>query len=54
MFQPKRSKLTTSITPENIRPEKPFVQAEGKLTEAQLEAIIAAWGVSGTGVSLGK
>ena len=39
MFKPKRKKLTVSATPETTRPEKPFVQVEGKLTEAQLEAI---------------
>ena len=41
MSKQKQSKLTDSITPENIRPEKSFIQAEGKLTEAQLEAIAA-------------
>ena len=32
-------KLLATTTPEKKRPEKPFVQAEGKLTEKQLEAI---------------
>ena len=39
MFKPKRSKFTIPVMPEKARPEKPFVQVEGKLTEAQLEAI---------------
>ena len=39
MSKQKRSKLTTSVTPKNTRQEKPFVQLEGKLTQAQLEAI---------------
>ena len=41
MFKPKREKFTATTTPEKSRPEKPFVQAEGELTEAQLEAIAA-------------
>ena len=40
MFKPKREKCTATVTPEKTRPEKPFVQVEGELTEAQLEAII--------------
>ena len=39
MFKPKREKLTTTATPEKPSPEKPFVQVERELTEAQLEAI---------------
>ncbi len=39
MFKPK---LKLLATPEKTRQEKPFVQVEGKLTEAQLEAI-ALW-----------
>ena len=42
MFKQKREKLTTTATPEKTRPEKPFFQVEGELTEAQLEAIAAA------------
>ena len=34
-------KLPASTTPEKPCPEKLFIQAEGKLTEAQLEAIAA-------------
>ena len=34
-----RAELTTSVTPKNTRQEKTFVQVEGELTEAQLEAI---------------
>ena len=43
MFKPKSEKFTATVTP-----EKPFVRVEGKLTEAQLEAIAAA------GLSLGN
>ena len=39
MFKPKREKLTTTATPEKLRQQKPFVQAERELTEAQLEVI---------------
>ena len=39
MFKPKREKLTTTATPEKLRPQKPFFQVEGELTEAQLEMI---------------
>ena len=41
MSKQKTSKLTASVTPEKPRHDKPFVQVEGKLTEAQLEAIAA-------------
>ena len=41
MSKQKRSKLTASATPEKNRLEKPLVQLEGKLTEAQLEAMTA-------------
>ena len=41
MSKPKRSKLTANVTPDKPRQEKPLVQLEGKLTEAQLEAIAA-------------
>ena len=34
-------KLLATVTPEKTRQQKPFVQVEGKLTEAQLEAIAA-------------
>ena len=39
MSKQKRSKLTATATLGKTRQEKPLVQAEGKLTEAQLEAI---------------
>ena len=39
MSKQKPEKLTTSVTPVKPSPEKSFIQAEGKLTEAQLEAI---------------
>ncbi len=40
MSRQKRDKFTaTTRTPDKIRQDKPFVQIEGKLTEAQLEAI---------------
>ena len=42
MFKPKREKLTITATAEKLRPQKPLVQVEGELTEAQLEAIAAA------------
>ncbi len=32
-------KLLVRTTPEKSRPQQPFIQIEGKLTEAQLEAI---------------
>ena len=38
MFKQKL-KLLANVTPEKPRQQKPFVQVEGKLTEAQLEAI---------------
>ncbi len=41
MSKPKREKFTATTTPEKARPGKLFVQVEGKLTEAQLEAIAA-------------
>ena len=37
MFKPKSEKFTA--TPDKTRQHKPLIQAEGKLTEAQLEAI---------------
>ena len=37
MSKPKR--LAADTTPEKSRPDKPFVQVEGELTEAQLDAI---------------
>ncbi|MGK7875089.1 MAG: hypothetical protein AB4426_17860 [Xenococcaceae cyanobacterium] len=39
MAKQQREKFTASATQEKPRQEKPFVQAEGELTEAQLEAI---------------
>ena len=42
MSTQKQEKFTIVTTSEKIRPDKPFVQVEGKLTEAQLEAIAAA------------
>ncbi len=41
MSKQKREKFTATATPEKICSEKPFVQVEGELTEAQLEAIAA-------------
>ena len=41
MSKPKRSKLTANLTPEKPRQDKPLAQTEGKLTQAQLEAIAA-------------
>ena len=41
MFKPKLEKLTVTTTSEKPRQHKPFVQVEGKLTEAQLEALAA-------------
>ena len=41
MAKQKREKFTASVTPEKLRQDKPFVQVEGELTEAQLEAIAA-------------
>ncbi|MDJ0589132.1 MAG: hypothetical protein QNJ72_03935 [Pleurocapsa sp. MO_226.B13] len=38
MFKQKPEK-PTATTPEKTRQQKPFVQVEGKLTQAQLEAI---------------
>ena len=43
MFKSKRSKFTVTVTPEKNRQDKPFVQAEGELTQAQLEAIASSW-----------
>ena len=34
-----KPKLLATVTPEKTPPEKSLVQVEGKLTEAQLEAI---------------
>ena len=39
MSMQKREKLTVVTTPEKNRPQQPSIQIEGKLTEAQLEAI---------------
>ena len=39
MSKPKREKFTANVTPEKPNLQKPLVQTEGKLTEAQLEAI---------------
>ena len=39
MSRQKRKKFTVTPKPEKIRQDKPFVQIEGKLTPAQLEAI---------------
>ncbi len=39
MSKQKRNKLTTSVTPEKSWSNKPFVQVEGELTQAQLEAL---------------
>ncbi len=39
MSRQKREKFTITTKPEKIRQDKPFVQIEGKLTQAQLEAI---------------
>ena len=41
MSKQKQEKLTASTTPEKSRYDKSFIQAEGELTEAQLEAIAA-------------
>ena len=41
MSKQKPEKFTASAAPEKTRPEKSFVQLEGKLTEAQLEEIAA-------------
>ena len=37
----KTKRLTATVTPEKASQQKPLVQVEGKLTEAQLEAIAA-------------
>ena len=39
MFKQQREKLSATATPKKNRQDKPFIQAEGELTEAQLEAI---------------
>ncbi|MGK7875093.1 MAG: hypothetical protein AB4426_17880 [Xenococcaceae cyanobacterium] len=39
MAQQKREKFTATATPKKSCQQKPFVQAEGELTEAQLEMI---------------
>ena len=41
MSKQKRAKFTASLTPEKTCQEKPFVQVEVELTQAQLEAIAA-------------
>ena len=41
MSKPKPEKFTATAIPEKTRQHKPFVQVEGELTEAQLEAIAA-------------
>ena len=41
MYKQQPEKFTATVTPEKHRQEKPFVQAEGELTQAQLEAIAA-------------
>ena len=41
MSKQKRAKLTASVTPEKLCQNKPFVQVEGELTQAQLEALAA-------------
>ncbi|MDJ0589126.1 MAG: hypothetical protein QNJ72_03905 [Pleurocapsa sp. MO_226.B13] len=46
MFKPKREKPTATTALEKTNPQKPSIQAEGELTEAQLEAI--AGGVNST------
>ena len=42
MFKQKSEKFTATVTSEKTRQQKPVIQAEGKLTQAQLEAI-ALW-----------
>ena len=39
MFKQKQDKFTANATPEKICQNKPFVQTERELTDAQLEAI---------------
>ena len=39
MFKQKREKPTATTALEKTNPQKPSIQAEGELTEAQLEAI---------------
>ena len=39
MSKQQREKFTATVTPEKPYQQKPLVQVEGKLTEAQLEAI---------------
>ena len=41
MLKQKPEKLTATATPEKNRQHKSFVQAEGELTQTQLEAIAA-------------
>ena len=41
MSKQKPEKFTAGATPEKLGQQKPLVQIEGKLTEAQLEAIAA-------------
>ncbi len=42
MSKQKREKFPATATPEKTRPDKTFVQVEGKLTEEQLEVIAGA------------
>ncbi len=49
MSKQKRAKLTVSITPEKPSLQKPLVQIEGKLTEAQLEAIAGGFNTGDAG-----
>ena len=42
MSKQKQEKLTATATPEKLSLKKPLVQAEGELTEEQLEAIAGA------------
>ena len=39
MLKPKRDKCNATVTSEKLRPQKPFIQIEGELTEEQLAAI---------------
>ena len=41
MFKQQREKFTATVTSEKPHQQQPFVQVEGELTEAQLEAIAA-------------
>ncbi len=44
MSKQKREKFTASVTRLKPRPQKPFAQVEGELTQGQLEAIAGASG----------